>query len=151
MIPNKEQYYPLFIECVEALDATILSNQETINLFKIFKKSFPITTWGKIDWEKIDHKIEIGYDPEDIVSSLEPLFGKKIDTTVYVLWSSADSPGIKTDLNKIAKFFDEVISVAPEKFIFNLEFGYILEILISDKMTIGVVPECAKKYGQPSQ
>ncbi len=77
MISNKEAYYPLFIECVEALDATILSNQETISLFKIFKKSFPITTWGKIDWEKIDHKIEIGYDPEDIVSSLERIFGNK--------------------------------------------------------------------------
>ena len=41
-------------------------------------------------------------------------------------------------LNKVAEFFDEVMSVAPDKFIFNLELGYILEILSSDKMTIGV-------------
>ncbi|MCC7414948.1 MAG: hypothetical protein IT346_02540 [Epsilonproteobacteria bacterium] len=144
MIPNKEAYYPLFIECVEALNATILSPEEDMLLTDLFEKHFPITKWGKIDWEKIDHKIEIGYDPEDIVSSLERLLGKKVDTTVYILWSSAGSPGIKTDLNKIAEFFDAVISVAPEKFIFNLELGYILEILVSDKMMIGTVPECAR-------
>jgi hypothetical protein len=144
MISNKEAYYPLFIECVEALDAVILSSNQDMQLTDGFEKCFPITKWGKIDWDKIDHKIEIGYDPNDIVPSLEKLFGRKVNTEVYILWSSAGSPGIKTDLNKIAEFFDEVISVAPEKFIFNLEFGYILEILISDKMTIGVVPECSK-------
>lgn len=143
MLSDNEQFlheHPLFRECLEALHGSMLSDDESDTLFDQFEKCFPITKWGKIDWNKIDHKIEIGYNPENIIPSLEKLFGKKIDTTVYILWSSATFPMIKTDLHNIAPWFDDVISVSPEKFIFNLEYGYVLEILICNKMTIGVVP-----------
>lgn len=135
----------LFQECIEIVSATPLSVKEDLQLGDLFEKCFPITEWGKIDWDKIEHKIEIGYDPKNILPSLEQLFGKKVDTAVYILWSSATQPMIQTDLKKVVEFFDYIISISPDKFIFNLELGYVLEILASDQMTIGVVPACAKK------
>lgn len=130
----------LFEECVAKVNATPLSVKEDLRLGDLFEERFPVAAWGKIDWEKVDRKIEVGYDPKNILPSLEKLFGKKVDTTVYILWSSARQPMIKTDLEKVVDFFDYIISVSPEKFVFNLELGYVLEILICNKMTIGVVP-----------
>lgn len=36
---------------------------ESENMSALFKMLVPITTWGKVDWDKIDTKIEVGYEP----------------------------------------------------------------------------------------
>jgi hypothetical protein len=135
---------PLFKECIDALrEVTILPMPESVEMSNTFEKSFPITEMGKIDWKRIENKIEVGYDPNDILPALEKLFGKPVDTKVYIEWSTMGIPVIQTDLKRIIDVFDYVTCVSHEKFIFNLEIGYILEILVSDKMTIGVVPRLA--------
>ena len=139
------QKHRLFRECLEVLNVSMIPETESELIGNVFENTFPITTWGKIDWEKIDHKIEIDYDPKDIVPSLEKLFGRKVNTEVYILWSSARYPVIKANLHDIVQHFDDVTCVSFEKFIFNFELLYILEILSSDKMTIGVLPERVRK------
>lgn len=151
MLTNNERFlqiHRLFRECIEALNISMLPDVESDRLGDEFEKTFPITEWGKIDWDKIDHKINIGYNPKNIIPALEKLLGKSVDTSVYILWSSASYPIIKTDLNDIAQHFDDVTCVSFEKFIFNLELRYILEILPSDQMTIGVVSECLEQYNK---
>lgn len=135
------QSNPLFKECIDALrEVTILPMPESVEMSKTFEKSFPITEMGKIDWKRIENKIEVGYDPKDIL----PAIGKTVRKacrykSVYIEWSTMGIPIIQTDLKRIIDVFDYVTCVSHEKFIFNLELGYILEILVSDKMTIGVV------------
>src|SRR5579862_4891465 len=88
---------PLFKECIDALeDVEILPISESISISKLFKSSFPITEWGKINWEKIDQKIDIGYDPETIIPTLKKLIGNSVDTKVYIEWSTMGIPVIKT-------------------------------------------------------
>ncbi len=130
---------PIFKKCLEALGVSLLSKEESSHISTIFDEMFPLDQLGKIDWDKIDNKIDVGYDPENIIPSLERLLGTSvINTSVYIIWSSARYPAIKADLNKIIECFESVTSISPDKFIFNLEFGYVLEILVSDQMTIGL-------------
>lgn len=130
---------PLFKECLEALNVDLLPDEEANKLSALFKKEFPITTWGKIDWVKIDKKIDLGYDPDNIIPALEQLLQGPIDKSVYIEWSTGGIPVIKTNLDDIIKFLDDVTCVAFEKFIFNLDQGYIIEILPGNKTTVGLI------------
>lgn len=62
---------PLFKECIDALGTKLLSEKESEQLSILFESIFPITKWGKINWDKIDKKIDIGYDPERIFRHLK--------------------------------------------------------------------------------
>jgi len=140
MIRNFLKNDQLYLECLIALGAKTLKDEESDCLHELFKKMFPITKWGKIDWAKITKKINIGYDPQNIIPALEELLeNKSFDRSVYIEWSTGGLPIIKTNLDDIIKNFDDVTCVAFEKFIFNPDLGYIIEILPSDEMTIGIV------------
>jgi|GEM_PF-391480 len=130
----------LFKECVEVLNAQVLNYEEDANISKAFKSLFPITTWGKIDWAKINRKIEVGYDHALIISSLaELLEHNDFDKGVYILWSDGGIPAIKTNLEEVMKHFYDVASVSFEAFIFNVVIGYIIEIRSNDLVTVGVI------------
>ena len=133
------QNNPLYKECIEALKVGMLSKQEADDVTTLFKLMVPLTRWGKVDWSKIDKKIEVGYDPNDIIPFLEGLFGGSFNTSVYVEWSM-NVPSIKTDIKSIVSNYDDVACVAPETFIFNPDVGYVIEILVSGQITAGLIP-----------
>jgi len=131
---------PLLKECIEDLKATILSFEESKIIEKKFNNLFPMTHFYKVDWDKIENKIHIGCDPKYIISSLKRLLNKDdFDQTVYITWSSPGNRTIQTTFDAIVKNFDSVTCVDFEKFIFNPELGYIIEIRTGDDMTIGVI------------
>jgi hypothetical protein len=158
----------LFKECIESLNARILPIEDskriadlfekmcpfrgwnTINMYKFnkkseeFKEKYPIVMWGKIDWNKIDKKIDASFSPENIVPALKKLFDKPIDMSVYIEWNDASIPVIQANLHEIIKHFDDVISVSLETFIFNPTQGYVIEILPSGQITIGIFPTSDK-------
>ena len=128
----------LFKECVEKLNANILPSSEAAKISDLFIKIFPMTSWGKIDWSKIEKKAKVS-SPSQIITSLEKLLNSKIDKSVYIEWSEGDLPAIQTNLEAITNNFDDVTSVAFDKFIFNLTDGYIIEVLSSGEITIGII------------
>lgn len=130
---------PLFKECVEVLNADLLSKEESDRLSELFNERFPMTNWGKIDWSKVDKKINVGYDSQQIIPALQELLHQSVDKSVYIEWSTASIPVIRANLDNIIEHFDDVTCVSFEKFIFNLQQNYIIEILPSDEMTVGVV------------
>ena len=131
--------YPLFKECLEALNVNLLPESESEKLLKIFKQTIPITKWGKVDWDKIDKKKYVGNNPQQVISSLNELLKDTVEDEVYIAWSSASFPVIRADLNKVI-FFDDVSCVSIEKFIFNLSQGYIVEVRAGDEITVGLLP-----------
>lgn len=141
MIRNYLKNDQLYLECLSELNSTPLDDQESDHLHELFKNMFPITKWGKIDWDKLSNKIDIGCDPLNIIPALEQLLkNKSFDKSVYIEWSTGGLPIIKSNLEDIINHFDDVTCVAFEKFIFNPELGYIIEVLPGDKMTVGVIP-----------
>lgn len=131
---------PLFRECLEALQTTLLPKEESDRLELLFESLFPITRWGKIDWDKINQKIDIGCDPQNIIPALKQLLKTEpVDKEVYIEWSTGGVPAIKTNLDAIINHFNDVTCVAFEKFIFNPYVAYIIEILPSGQITAGLV------------
>lgn len=122
--------HSLFKECIEALNVSLLPEDEADILSELLLQIVPITTWGKVDWEKITHKIEVGYNPQDIIPALKKLLGNNVDTQVYIEWDNNALPVIKTTLEDIVRAFDDVACVSFEKFIFNPFAGLITVGLI---------------------
>ena len=129
----------LFKECVEALKAHIVTPEESNALSLLFRKRFQLTDWGRIDWDKIKNKIDIGSDPSQIIPNLANLLGSSFDKSVYIEWSDGDVSIIKTDLDAIVSSFDDVTCVASDIFIFNLHSGYVVEIRRNGDITAGLV------------
>lgn len=119
---------PLFNECIEALDAIILTEEESDKISILFKQMYPLTDWGKIDWEKVRLNKYIGCDQNKIISTLQELLKKTFDNNVFIEWSDGGLPIIQTTLDKIVTHFDDVTCVTFEKFIFIPHGGYIIEI-----------------------
>lgn len=140
-LPRWGKSYPLFKECLEALKVNLLSDEEAERLSTLFENMFPITRWGKIDWDKIDNKIVIGNNQDEIIPALTKLLVVPIDPLVYIEWSSAAYPVIQANLNDIPNHFNIVARVTFEKFIFNPSQGYIIEIRFDDTITVGVLTQ----------
>ena len=131
---------PLLKECVEALGIDLLPRVESNSISDLFDLMVPLTDWGKVDWIRIDRKVDVGKRPEDIIPVLTGLLGGSFDTSVYIVWSSMFIPIIKTDIESIVKNYIDVICVSFEKFIFNPDVGYVIEILPSRQITAGLIP-----------
>jgi hypothetical protein len=129
----------LLKECVEALKATLPTKETSDKMEELFESMYPITRWGKIDWDKIDQKIKIGYDPNNIIPALEQLLKCPVDKRVYIEWDDGGIPVIESNLDAVISSFDEICRVSFEAFIFNPQVGYIIEKRSSFKITVGLV------------
>lgn len=136
---NVLKNWPLFKECLDALNTTLLPQEQSKELSKLFINLFPITKWGKIDWDKIERKIAVGDNLAEIIPSLEKLFGRSFDHSVYIEWNNAGLPIIQSDLETILTHFDDVYCVAFDKFIFNPQEGYVIEIIPLNPITVGII------------
>jgi len=131
---------PQFTKCIKDIDAKVLSLDDCDKIEDIFWKTFPMNNWGKVDWNKIEKKVYIGADPEKIIPSLQKLLDiNNFNKNVYIEWNDASLHTIQTNLDSIVNNFNSLGYVAFEKFIFNTELGYIVEIRTGDDMTIGVI------------
>jgi hypothetical protein len=130
---------PLFNECIDALDAFVLPQEESDKMSILFKQMYPLTKWGKIDWDKISLKKNIGCDQNKIIPTLEQLTREPLEKNAYIEWSDAALPVIQTNLNRIITHFDDITCVTFEKFIFNPDKGYIIEVRPGDEITVGII------------
>jgi hypothetical protein len=129
----------LLRKCLEALNEQLLPEKESHILSNVFKHIVPITEWGKVDWDKIDDKFFIGYDPHLIIPTLEKLLNKQVVQKAYIEWNIYSIPVIKADLEDIIFSFKTIIKVSEEKFIFNPTQGYIVEIRFGGEITVGLL------------
>jgi hypothetical protein len=78
MESNMLQHYPLFQECLQALNVSLLPAEKSESLSRLFEQIIPITKWGKVDWDAIERKIVIGYDQHKIIEALEHVLKKTL-------------------------------------------------------------------------
>ena len=136
----------LLNECIEAIgdNAVVLSVPETENVFSIFEDMFPITSWARIDWEKINEKVNL-VSSNELVLSLNNYFNKKeLESHTYILWDEGSLPAMEAKLEQIIKVIDDVTSVSFDTWIFSLEFGYVIEFYHEGDITIGIMPKAQK-------
>lgn len=127
----------LFEECIEALgkDAILLPISERGNLIKLLIERYPLTFYGRIDWDKVDRKFNIG-TVNDIKIEMEKL-GCNLDSEVYIIWDEATLPIVKTTLQQAIDSIDDVTAVSFDTWIFCQSIGYVIEFYHEGDITLG--------------
>lgn len=127
----------LLAEFLQSVDASLLPHHESEKVTVLFEALYPLTRWGKIEWESIEIKKEID-NKEEIMFTLPKMLSASIDQSVYILCDDAMLPIIKTNLKDIIIHFCEMDCISMYKFIFNPMQGYIIEVLPSG-ITMGLI------------
>lgn len=131
----------LFEECIDILKPEILSHAESDQILLSFESIYPLSPWAKMEWSKVEKKVEIGYEENLILPLTEQLLGHPVKNKVYLVWNDGTLPIIRTNLDLIVEFYDDVTCFGFEKFIFDLNERFIIEILPGGRITAGIVPE----------
>lgn len=127
----------LFEECILALgnDNEALCATETKNVFSDMCNLFPMTKWGRIDWENVCGQFE-QVSKKDILTQLNRVY-HDIDTRVYILWDEVSLPTIRTDLNKVINAIDDVTAVSFNTWIFCPSANYLIEFYHENEIRVG--------------
>jgi hypothetical protein len=134
----RKVYMALFEECVTALgeNIEILSITKTEEMFNKLVSFFPITSWGRINWESVDVFKEIPHR-QDILSIIKKECGVHYNAAVFLLWNYTDAPSISADINQVLSNIDDVTAVGSDTWIFCPESGYVIEYFHEGQITIG--------------
>ncbi len=129
----------LFEECILALDghAFKMNVEKTQELFIEMNTKFPMTQWGRIEWNITSNKL-VGIEERDILIKLAEVC-LDVNNEVYILWDNANLPAIKSDLAKVLDVIDDIVSVSFDTWIFCPESNYVIEFYHEDvgKVSIG--------------
>lgn len=130
----------LLEECLEALapHVTIMSHDESSKIFKTFEKIAPFL-WLRINWEKVDKKIEV-ISSDQIIPTLNQLLPAPIDRDIYIFWNDADLPMLKTDLNSALYALDHITRLGIETWLFNNSQWYVVELHFGE-IHVGILPD----------
>lgn len=125
-------------KCIQALgnNIEILTKQKADKVFSVLTCMFPITKWGKIDWNTIEQKTTIA-SAQEVLGQLDLLRGD-MSTSVFILWNEASLPVIKVDLKKIIEVMDEVLHVYFETLLFSPISRYVIEFYHEGEITAGI-------------
>ncbi|MDW2878248.1 MULTISPECIES: CDI toxin immunity protein [Bacillaceae] len=98
---------------------------------------FPIASWGRIDWEKVNNKLII---PTKETSSIPTiLLNQSMDTTVpvYLMVGEYQYPVVKTTLLTILECIEGVMYIGPDQWIYCPSLRYVIEFCHDDEVGIG--------------
>jgi hypothetical protein len=123
--------------CVNVLgeEAVVLSHKETDILFSELSKQFSFTSWGRIDWTSVEHKL-LATSVSEILSLLVSR-GKGTSEAVFILWDQVKLPAIKSDIQTVLHHSWEVTMVSFDTWIFCPENKYVIEFYHEGEITIG--------------
>lgn len=141
LYPEHFAHKPLYKKCIETLNAAILNWKDSHFMSEIFEKCYPLTPPYNIDWNAIEKKINVEEKKENILSSFHQLFSELPDTSVHILWNDASYPLLKANLKAVIEHMEDIRCLSSTAFIFNVEEGYVIELLNTGLITIGIVPK----------
>lgn len=126
----------LFDECIAALGANvkILTQNQGEDVFDALEFIYPITSWGRIDWEKVEEKVTL--KSIDQIPRAFSLGKTEKDLTMFVLWNNASFSVIKSKLSKVLEAIDDVV-VGSDTWLFNPSVNCVIEFYHEGELTIG--------------
>ena len=129
----------LLEECIAALGESCetLNTDESNLIFDLFQRDWPITSWGRINWDKIERKINIK-SVADIRNSLEvTLHSESPERLVHILWDEGSLPVLKAELTNIINSIDDVTAVSFDTWLYNSSVGYVIEFYHEGQIMLG--------------
>jgi hypothetical protein len=129
----------LLEECIVALgnQGVAVDASEGKIIFEEMTKLFPMTSWGRIDWEKTICKME-KVEKEKVITQLSR-HNRNIEKEVYIFWDEITLPVVKSNLKKIIEVIDDVTAVSFDTWIFCPGENYVIEFSHGGELTIGIL------------
>ncbi|MNE35666.1 hypothetical protein D3C80_1294410 [compost metagenome] len=128
----------LFEELIELLsdDVVIETFQETDRLLHFLVETYPVTRWGRIDWEAVSDK-HVVVSVQEVAGILESNLGGSNDLKVNLLWNYSDAPSIRVSLNQVVKYIDDVLAVGSDTWITCPDFSFVIEFFHEGEIVLG--------------
>ena len=129
----------LFEECMEALGKNARISDEKISkkIILEFDKIFPLTSWGRIDWDKIKKNKKVSL-LEEIIPTIKGE-GRSFSNLIYVIGSDITIPIFESKLDKILEHFDDVEAVSHNTWLYCPSDGWVIEFYHDGETTIGFI------------
>lgn len=123
----------LIDECLFNLGdrAIILESEEQKIIEREFYRRFPMTSWGRIDWSKIELKQEVSTIQEISRLSLD------LTTVIFIIWSDLSLPVLKLPLDVFFNHIDDILSVSFDTWLLFESLDMVIEIYHENKIMIG--------------
>jgi hypothetical protein len=127
----------LIDQCVKALGepVVVLSPQETRDVRRQLRQKVPFTFWGRIDWEHVNHVVQVRSLEEILPILLEN--GREEHDGVFILWDETTRPALLTVLQSVIRHIETVLMVSFDTWIINRDEHYVIEFYHEDEITIG--------------
>lgn len=124
----------LFQECKNVLNkCTILSLNESEEIFSKFENFYPILSSGSIDWKNFKGRsIKISN-----VSELNAYINKF--SKYYILWDKNNIPCISCNFCEILKNVDDVLAVSFNTWLLSMDYKEVIEFYHLGNITIGKI------------
>ena len=124
----------LFQECKNVLNkCTILSLNESKEIFSRFENLYPILSSGSIDWKNFKGNLI------KISNVLELSTNINKSSKYYILWDKNNVPCILCDFNKILKNIDDVLAVSFNTWLLSMDYKEVIEFYHLGNITIGKI------------
>lgn len=125
----------LLEECIEALgnDICILNGDEKLDMEDKFYDTVPLTTWGRINWDKFKNIKEVKE-----LADLNLIEGNK---KYYIIWGDIEKPIIKSELVNILNNLDDVLAVSFDTWLLAEDESMVIEFYHESDVTIGMLAD----------
>ena len=93
----------------------------------------PLTTWGKINWDKFKNIKE--------VKELADLYLIEWKQKYYIIWGDIEKPIVKSELVNILNNLDYVLAVSFDTWILAEDESMVIEFYHESDVTIGMLAD----------
>lgn len=122
----------LLQECIGYTGAKILNHEEGNKILEEIQEKIPFTVYGRVDFDKFKFQNII-----ESISSIHELI--TISEEFYVMWDNVNLPCLKSELNSIIKFIDDVKAVSFDTWVVSLDYNTIIEFYHEGEITLGIL------------
>lgn len=120
----------LYSECITLLDkCSVLSIEDTRNVFLAFESNYPFSAFGNIDWSTFKGAIKI--------VEVSDLYELETKNDYYILWDREGLPCVRCDLYTILQHIDDVLAVSFDTWLLSVDGTEIVEFHHDGKITYG--------------
>lgn len=125
----------LLEECIEILgnDICVLNGDEKLAMEDKFYGIIPLTTWGRINWDKFKDTKEVKE-----LRDLNLIEGNK---KYYIIWGDTEKPIIKSALVNILNNLDDVLAVSFDTWLLAEDESMVIEFYHESDVTIGMLAD----------
>jgi hypothetical protein len=103
------------------------------------EKQYPIASWGRVEWDKVDKAIIYNTENHDEeVNAIKKICENcNLKGSIFILWCDISKPCLSMDLSTALKYISDIIAEDWDTWILNLEDKWCIEVYHEGEVCFG--------------